>query len=497
MELAEGTFLQGRKYKIEKVLGQGTYGITYLASVCSDATPGAACSGTKVAVKEFFMHDINSRKGNNVTAGRNDATFQHYKEKFRRESASLSRLSHPNIVKVLEEFEENNTAYYVMEYIDGGNLNQYLEERGGRLGEEEVIEIADKIACALTFMHEGRMLHLDLKPGNVMRTVNGDIKLIDFGLSKQYLDNGQPETSTKVGQGTPGYAAPEQAGYRRDNSFAATMDVYSLGATLYKLLTGKTPPNAYSVLEDGFPRAELTGIGVSEQMTDLIEHAMSPKRLNRPQSVADLMDSLPGGDTIVASVVDDDNTYEPDPALCFAGPDDDRLLLDRRPAFDVRVSSDTPASTPAPRRLTFSSAMGNALSGLLSFSGRATRMEYAAALVLCIIFGIIGVAGYFVIGEVFYSLYAVWTYSLLFLITMLTLPLIAVSVRRSRDICGSALGVLPVLVAVAFAGAAAANLLSGGMYWDASAFTIPVIISVAAVIALATLPSDLKEPKFT
>lgn len=480
MELAAGTFLQGRNYLIERVLGRGTYGITYLAT---DFSGG----GAKVAVKEFFMNDFNSRCGNSVVSGSDKATFEHYKNRFRRESQNLRKLSHPNIVKVADEFEENGTAYYVMEYIDGGNLNDWLEACGGRLGEEEVIGIASKIADALQALHSSHMLHLDLKPGNVMRTSQGEIKLIDFGLTKQYLDNGMPETSTHIGKGTPGYAAPEQAGCRQDCAFSVTMDIYSFGATLFKLLTGKTPPDAYVVLEEGFPRRELLDLGVSDEMTDLIEHAMSPKRLNRPQSVDDLIDSLPGGNAIVASIVDDDNNIEDDPALRFM-PKPARDADDDDCICGVVVDACADGSVPS-----FAAAFMSALKRMFCFRGTASRLEFAAAVVIGLAFGLFGLLLRPAVDEIFFASFASRVYTALFLAFMFTFPVVAAAVRRSRGALATAWPGVCVCAAVVYAAAAVAHIALGGFYaWSASSYVPWIILSVTAVAVVGLLPDGTR-----
>ena len=280
------TVLKGASYnyRIQKVLGQGTFGITYLASIEIKGSLGSINSNAVVAIKEFFMKDINDREDTAVSCGSKGGLYEEYKKKFAREAKNLSKLDHPNIIKVLEAFEENNTVYYVMEYIDGGSLNEYIEQHHG-LSESESIKYFLQIASALSYMHANKMLHLDMKPANVMRRKNGDIILIDFGLSKQYDENGIPESSTTVGGGTPGYAPIEQAHYHEGKDFPITMDIYALGATLFKMLTGIRPPEASVILNDGFPSNELVRKQVSQNTIDAIEKAMAPTKKNRHQSV--------------------------------------------------------------------------------------------------------------------------------------------------------------------------------------------------------------------
>ena len=306
--LPSGTILKGisYSYRIEKTLGQGSFGITYLASVKMTGALGAIDANIKVAIKEFFMRDINGRSDTTVTSGSKDGIYDDYKRKFTREAVNLSKLQHPNIIKVIESFEANNTVYYVMEYIGGGSLDDYITKING-LKEDEAIGIVKQIGSALAFMHNNKMLHLDLKPSNIMRKESGDVVLIDFGLSKQYDEKGEPESSTKVGAGTPGYAPIEQANYREGKGFPVTMDVYALGATLFKMLTGVRPPEASDILNDGFPLYELQEHCISENLSACIAKAMAPTKKDRCQSVAEFMNSLENGEGTIIDIDATDN----------------------------------------------------------------------------------------------------------------------------------------------------------------------------------------------
>lgn len=279
--LQAGFLLNGisYSYKIARVLGQGSFGITYLASVKMKGTLGTIDTNIEVAIKEFFMRDINGRSGNFVTSGSNSGIYDEYKRKFMREAINLSKLKHPNIIKVIESFEANNTIYYAMEYIDGGSLDDYIKKSHG-LKEDEAITFIKQISSALSFMHNNKMLHLDLKPSNIMMKKSGNIVLIDFGLSKQYNSKGEPESSTKVGAGTPGYAPIEQANYCEGKEFPVTMDVYALGATMFKMLTGMRPPESSDILNYGFPLYELQTHKVSNALSVCITKAMAPTKKN-------------------------------------------------------------------------------------------------------------------------------------------------------------------------------------------------------------------------
>ena len=296
--LPEGYILRGtdHSYRIDGILGQGSFGITYFATTKAyvEGGLGRIETGIKVAVKEFFMQELCSRESDGRVLRQSEGSLVgEYARRFRTEAENLSRLSHPGIVKVLEVFETNGTCYYSMEYFDGGSLEAYVKRVGG-LPEGEACGCIRQISQALAYMHSMKMLHLDLKPRNVVCSSDGSrLALIDFGLSKQYKADGLPEASTSIGLGTPGYAPLEQSGADREKDFAPTLDVYALGATYYKLLTGETPPDASSVLNYGLPKDKLIRRGVSESSVTAIERAMAPRKLDRLRNVGEFEDLLP------------------------------------------------------------------------------------------------------------------------------------------------------------------------------------------------------------
>ena len=302
MQLSSGTLLHGGTYKIEKVLGQGSFGITYLAEHTS--------LGKKVAIKEFFMKELNSRGNDGSITGMSDGSLSHnYGQKFKKEAINLSRLEHPNIVRVTDSFDENGTYYYVMDYIDGCNLNDYLKSNS--VSQKEAVEIITDVAKALMYMHEEKhVLHLDLKPGNIMRRKNdGHIFLIDFGLSKHFSNDGQPETSTTIGIGTAGYAPVEQSNQAKNGEFRPTIDVYALGATLYKLLTGQTPPVASDLVSDDELLVEsLAKYNVQGAIVGVIEKAMMPSVKKRTQSIRAFIDTLTNVDAVASTTTTSNNT---------------------------------------------------------------------------------------------------------------------------------------------------------------------------------------------
>ena len=287
--LHPGDNLQGGKYRIEKVLGQGGFGITYLA------IQGGL--ERTVAIKEFFMHEACCRDSDSrgVTLGTegNRETVDRYRQKFLKEARSIARLNHPHIVRIIDVFEENGTAYYVMEYVAGGSLSDRVG-RQGALSESEATRYIRQVADALIYIHTQRMTHLDVKPANIMLTDKDEVVLIDFGLAKQYDSaTGHQTSSTPVGI-SEGYAPLEQYMQGGVGEFSPETDVYALGATYYKLLTGQTPPSASSVNEDGLPLEPLKSRGVTPQVITAITHAMEGRRRDRPKTVAEFLAEFDG-----------------------------------------------------------------------------------------------------------------------------------------------------------------------------------------------------------
>ena len=278
--LRSNSTLQGGKYRIIKKLGQGGFGITYLAE-------DTMLEG-KVAIKEFFFKEYCERNELTchvtVPTSNNRDTVQRFKQKFIKEAKTIFRLNHPNIVRILDVFEENDTAYYVMEYIEGESLSDMVTRRGA-IPFAEAIGYVKAAAEALMYIHSKKINHLDIKPGNLMkRNDDGEIVLIDFGVAKQYdLATSQGTTTTPVGISC-GYSPTEQ--YRKNGvqTFSPQSDVYSLAATLFKLLTGNTPPEAMEIQDEGLPVAELQAKHIPSTVISAIAMAMKGRH-ERTQSV--------------------------------------------------------------------------------------------------------------------------------------------------------------------------------------------------------------------
>ena len=279
------TTLQGGKYSIERVLGQGGFGITYRAIMKDKVSGnlGAMEVEVPVAIKEFFMADSCMREENslNVTVPSTGsrALIEQYRNKFVKEANNLASLTHSNIVKVIEVFEENGTDYYVMEYLEGGSLRD-LVKKNGKIEEVQALEYIMMIGKALHYMHRRHICHYDVKPSNIMLDKNGVPKLIDFGISKNYDSAGNQTSSTPIGL-SKGFAPIEQ--YEQSvQEFSPQTDIYALGATLYYLLTGTVPPDASTVFNEGLPKLPSS---ISASTRDAIEQAMQPRKIDRPETM--------------------------------------------------------------------------------------------------------------------------------------------------------------------------------------------------------------------
>ena len=281
--LQVGTILHGT-YKIESYLSSGGFGNTYLAkNIEFDET---------YAIKEFFVKGVCQRDGNSTTISVSNAentnSFEQQREKFKKEARRLRSLSNPHIVKVYDLFEENGTAYYVMDYVDGENLSARLKRTNAPLAESEVRNYLNQILDGLEAIHNEGMFHLDFKPANIMVDSHDVVKLIDFGASKQQSTEGGATMSTGISY-TNGYAPSEQMAQSYDK-FGPWTDFYALGATMYKLLTNQDPPSVSDLSEDETEDKHLAlpMPNVSEEMKSLVVWMMQVNRLKRPKNVGEI-----------------------------------------------------------------------------------------------------------------------------------------------------------------------------------------------------------------
>ena len=315
MLLKPNTQLKHGEYRIDAVLGQGGFGITYLAT--------QVALNRKVAIKEFFMKEFCERNADtsHVTLGTSGSReiVERFRAKFIKEAQHIAQLNHPHIVRIHDVFETNGTAYYVMEYHDGGSLADRVKQ--GPLPEAAAVDFVRQVAEALGYLHSRKMNHLDVKPGNILLDEEQRAVLIDFGLSKRYDEAGHQTSTTPVGI-SHGYAPMEQYNIGGVSLFSPETDIYALGATLYKLLSGETPIEAPKLINEGlhFPPT------IPAHLVAPIRRAMSPAKRDRYSSVADFLQALGGS---AASAEEPETLYDD-------------------PAVEDTILDDTPKSTPKP-----------------------------------------------------------------------------------------------------------------------------------------------------
>lgn len=281
-----------REYRVEAVLGKGGFGITYKVSAMEQV--GQIPVRVEFAMKEFFMDGcLRDASGKVSTADTKGEAADGLKD-FISEAWRLNSLCGQcrNIVPVDEVFEANGTACYVMEFLDGGSLADYVKKHGA-LSVGAAKKILKPVADAVAFLHCNRITHLDIKPGNIMFRSNGDPVLIDFGLAKHYDRRGNATTTVRTLAYSAGFSPAEQ--YVGLKQFSPQSDVYALAATFANMLTGKTPPEAIDLefsLNDW-------SVCLPEEVRPAVVHAMAYSRKDRTLSVCDFVKELYGNEPSV------------------------------------------------------------------------------------------------------------------------------------------------------------------------------------------------------
>ena len=285
--LRKETRLIGR-YTIKSVLGQGGFGITYLGM--------DELYQRKVAIKEFFPQGIVTRNTEyedtvTVTYVEEKADYEKGKERFLKEARTMAKFSkNEGIVKVLDFFEINNTAYIVMEYLEGITLKQYIRENQ-RITLEELVRLLVPLIESLDEIHSQGMIHRDISPDNIMVLPDGRIKLMDFGAARDYTKFGEKTLSIVL---KPGYAPPEQ--YQTHGIQGPWTDIYALCATMYKCITEETPPDAIDrVIDDHLKKISEFGITIPPKVESVIIKGMSVSAKDRYQDIKDFCEDLYGG----------------------------------------------------------------------------------------------------------------------------------------------------------------------------------------------------------
>ncbi len=313
-ELRPSSTLQGGKYRIAKKLGQGGFGITYLGVQEN--------LDRQVAIKEFFMRDYCNRdtSTSHVSIGTTGSRelVERFRQKFMREAKTIARLRHKGIVEIYDVFEENGTAYYVMEFVEGASLKEYVSTKGC-MAEPAALNITRQIGDALAYMHARNMLHLDVKPANIMMRSDGTSVLIDFGMSKHYADGGEATTTSPIAK-SKGYAPKEQYSQDLAASLAPNTDIYALGATLYYMLEGKAPME--SIARDSDDDIDFKQ-SISAETRKAILSAMRLNRKKRAQTVEEFI-----------SMLDKQNSYKDEEA----NTEEDDTIYDRKTSNDKTIN---------------------------------------------------------------------------------------------------------------------------------------------------------------
>ena len=291
-QLQPFTILNG-KYIIGKVIGEGGFGITYLGADINLNMP--------VAIKEFYPNGFVTREAQvtsqmTIFAGNNQQAVEKWRDGFLREAQTLAKLTElQGIVQVRDYFDENNTSYIVMEYVDGTTLKSYLKQNGGKLPVQEVLRMIEPVIQSLAQVHRENIIHRDISPDNIMMTHSGTMKLLDFGAARDVSSNKSLSIMLK-----PGYAPEEQ--YRTRGEQGPWSDVYALCGTIYKCITGKTPPEALErSRNDTLLPPSSYGIQISPQQEQAIMQGLAVYKENRIQSMDELHQRLFGTSTIGGS----------------------------------------------------------------------------------------------------------------------------------------------------------------------------------------------------
>ena len=266
---------QLNKYRIEKVLGQGGFGITYLAE--------DTVLDLNVCIKELFVTGSSTRGSDMTVLTHNmkDFSFADFKERFIQEAKQLAKFRHANIVRVQDFFEANNTAYVVMEFLDGQTLKDKVDF-GGPLTAAASQKIIESILDAVEVVHRAGMLHRDIKPDNLIIDNDSRIVLIDFGSARAFSDE---KTIAQTAMVSPGYAPLEQ--YNPNARKGTYTDIYSIGATFYFMLTGEKPLNVTERYTERLKAPHEINTNVSMQVSSAVMLAMEMKGEDRFQNVAD------------------------------------------------------------------------------------------------------------------------------------------------------------------------------------------------------------------
>lgn len=282
-QLAVGTTLCNGKYVIERVIGEGGFGITYFAR--------HTLLNHAFVIKEFFVSGRCVRDTHHHTISLQDIspeTFAKYRQRFVDEAKTLINLDHPGVVKVVDIFEENNTSYIVMPFVEGETLQHIVDTRG-KLPYDVVVNYIAQLSEAIAYIHERHILHRDIKPDNLMITPENKVVLIDFGSAREFVND---EVQRHTAILTQGYAPPEQ--YASTSRKGNYTDIYAMGAVFYFAVTGQKPIDSASRSIEKLPEPIELVPNLPKEANRTIMKAMQLKPEDRHQTVQEFMVDLVG-----------------------------------------------------------------------------------------------------------------------------------------------------------------------------------------------------------
>ena len=303
--------LNGR-YVVGKVLGAGGFGITYIGYDLK--------LDSRVAIKEYYPSGAANRSISLTVIPTTEVKgnpFEIGKARFLKEAKTLSEfVGDGNIVTLRDYFEENGTAYIVMEYLEGKDLSHYAKEHG-RFEFGEALDLLEPVMLALNEVHKKGLIHRDISPSNIMVLNNGKAKVLDFGSARLQNTSGELSLSVML---KPGYAPMEQ--YSTHGEQGSWTDVYAMSATIYKLITGKTPPSSTDrLMEDTLEPPSKLGVKITPAQEDALLHGLALRPADRTQTMAELAGSLRAGKKTPAAKAATKSEKKPEGSSKSAAPE--------------------------------------------------------------------------------------------------------------------------------------------------------------------------------
>ena len=284
-QLKPYTILAG-KYLVGDVLGEGGFGITYIGYDLN--------LEIRVAIKEFYPNGYATRESKNTSvltayAGKNMDVVYKWRDSFLKEARSLAKCAHlSGVVGVKDFFQENNTAYIVQEFLEGQTLKAYCKEKGGKLPVEQLLPALEPVILALDEVHKEGLIHRDISPDNIMLLKGGQMKLLDFGAARDFTQEGENSLSVLL---KPGYTPEEQ--YRTKGNQGPWSDIYALAGTIYKCITGITPPESMERMrKDELQRPSALGVSISPAVEKVLLKALEVYAENRYQTIEEFYRDL-------------------------------------------------------------------------------------------------------------------------------------------------------------------------------------------------------------